>query len=98
MNSDIKVRKPKPRKNFGISFLYQRHKTRFNEWQQTLLNNGDRIRITWFPDNNGVTNAYIGMEGIVENMNNIEGNFALNCGTSILICHGNFDYIRIETQ
>lgn len=30
-----------------------------------------------------------------ESMNTVEGNFALNCGTSILICHGNFDYIKL---
>lgn len=98
METEIKVRKPNPPKFFGIANLYERYTNRFYKWRQTLPSNGDRIKITWFPDNRGVTNAYIGMEGIVESMNDIEGNFALNCGTSILVCGGNFNYIKYEKE
>lgn len=58
-----------------------------------LPNNGDKIKITWVPDNSGVTNAYIGLEGVVETMNKVEGTFALNSGNAILVCSGDFNYI-----
>jgi hypothetical protein len=95
MSEEIKVRKPKTIKCFGIANLYERYTNRWYKWRSLLPSNGDKIKITWFPDNRGVTNAYIGMEGMVEDMNNTEGSFALNCGTSILICNGNFNYIKI---
>jgi hypothetical protein len=95
MNIEIKCRKPKPIKFYGIANIYERYTNRYYKWRTLLPKNGDRIKITWFPDNRGIKNAYIGMEGVVENMNTIEGNFSLNCGTSILICHGDFDYIKL---
>ena len=93
--NEIKVRKPKPIKFFGIGKTYDRYTNRWYKWMQTLPNNGDRVKITWLPDNRGVTNAYIGWEGIVENVNKVEGNFALNSGSAILICHGDFNYIKL---
>ena len=57
MNIEIQCRKPKPIKYFGLANL--RYTNRFYKWMSLLPNNGDRIKITWFPDNKGVTNAYI---------------------------------------
>jgi hypothetical protein len=94
MNTEIKCRKPKTIKWFGIANLYERYTNRYYKWRSLLPSNGDKIKITWFPDNRGVTNAYIGMEGIVESMNKTEGTFVLNCESSKLICHGNFNYIK----
>lgn len=36
------------------------------------------------------------MEGIVEDINNVEGTFTLKCKTSILLVQGNFDYIKLD--
>ena len=88
MNTEIKCRKPRPIKFYGIANLYERYTNRFYKWRSLLPKNGDRIKITWLPDNRGVKNAYIGMDGVVENVDTINGNFDLNCGTSILICSG----------
>lgn len=95
MNIEIKVRKPRVIKCFGFADVYERCSKRQYKYRSDLPNDGDKIKITWFPDNRGVTNAYIGMQGIIESINKNEGSFALNCGTSILICSGNFNYIRI---
>lgn len=93
---EIKVRKPNPPKCFGIANIYERYTNAFYKWRSLLPNNGDEIRITWLPKNNGIVNAYIGMEGIVENIDKINGTFSLNCETSILICGmGNFNYTKI---
>ncbi len=88
---EIKVRKPK-QGFWGI--LNRNYRKRLELWRTTFPNDGDKIKITWFPDNRGEPNAYIGMQGVVENMNKIEGTFVLNCGNSKLICHGNFNYIK----
>lgn len=59
------------------------------------LQNGDRILITWFPDNRSERNAYIGMEGIVTNLKN-DGCFELNCGNCWLIVGDNkYRYLKI---
>ena len=92
---EIKCRKPKPIKFYGLTNIYERYTNRFYKWRSLLPNNGDKIKITWLPDNRGVANSYIGMVGVIENMNNIDGEFTLKCETSMLICHGNFDYIKI---
>lgn len=68
-------------------------KNHTNKWLQSFLKEGDKIKITWLPDNKGVANAYIGFEGIVENK--YEGTFILNSGNSILVCFGDFDYINV---
>lgn len=90
----IKVRKPKSIKFYGIGKVYDKYTNRWYKWMQTLPNNGDKIKITWLPNNNGIINAYIGFVGIIENMNKIEGTFTINSGNSILICNHNFDYIK----
>ena len=95
MNTEIKCRKPKPIKYFGIANLYERYTNRYYKWRSLLPSNGDTIRITWMPDNRGDTNAYIGFEGRVEKMNIEECVFLINSGDAILICFGNFDYIKI---
>lgn len=94
-NEIIKVRKPKLIKYFGFAERYSRYCKRQYKHISSLPKNGDKIKIVWFPDNRGVTNAYIGMSGIVENMK-IDGNFCLNCGDCKLICSGDFDYIRLQ--
>lgn len=91
----IKVRKPKPIKFFGIGKAYDRYSNRWYKWMQTLPNDGDIIQITWFPNNRGVKNAYIGWQGVVEKMDKIQGTFCVNSGNAILICHGDFDYIKL---
>lgn len=52
------------------------------------MKNGDRIRITWLPPCKNVTrntpNPYIGMEGIVVDLNKEEGYFHLFTGQSWL--------------
>ena len=93
--NEIKVRKPKPIKLFGIGKVYDIYTNRWYKWMQLLPQEGDKIKITWFPDNRGVTNAYIGWEGVVETMNKVEGTFALNSGNAILACSGDFNYIRL---
>jgi len=91
----IKVRKPRVIKCFGFADLYERYSKRQYNYMRSLPNDGDKIKITWFPDNRGVTNAYIGIEGVVESMNKNEGSFYLNCDTCGLVCHGNFNYIKL---
>ena len=92
----IKVRKPKTIKFFGFGAAYDRYSNRWYKWSEKLPNNGERIKITWLPKNNREVNAYIGFEGIVEDMDKIEGSFCINSGTSILICNStNFDYIKL---
>ena len=90
-SNEILCKKPKTIKYFAD--IYEKYTNRFSKWRSLLPKNGDKIQITWFPDNRGVTNAYIGMQGIVEDMNTKCGTFVLNCGTCILICHGDFKYI-----
>lgn len=92
MNAEVKCRKPMMPKFFCITGKF---KTKFKTWQSMLPNNGDKIKITWLPDNNGVANAYIGMEGVVEDINYNTGDFVLNCETSKLICRGDFSYIKL---
>lgn len=87
----ISVRRPKSPNFFNRESYYYK----WLKWQQSLPNEGDRIKITWLPDNCGVKNAYIGWEGVVESLNKKQGAFALNSGDAILICHGNFDYITL---
>jgi len=92
---EIKVRKPRVIKFFGIANIYARYSKRQDQYRHSLPLNGEKIKITWFPDNRCETNVYIGMEGIVESMNKNEGCFALNSGNSILICSGDFNYIKL---
>ncbi len=92
MNTEIKVRKPK-QGFWGI--LNRNYRKKLDLWKTQFPNNGEKIKVTWFPDNRGEKNAYIGWEGVVEKMNKDEGTFCLNSGNAILICHGNFDYIKL---
>lgn len=51
------------------------------------IKNGDKVKITWLPpckNSKGSPNPYIGMKGIVEDLNP-DKSFVLNTGTSILI-------------
>jgi len=96
MSAEIKVRKPKAIKFFGISIEYERYNKRWYKWRSTLPMNGDKIRITWLPDNKGHANAYIGIEGTVKNVNINEASFTLECDTSMLC--GSFEklnYVRL---
>ena len=95
MASEIKIRKPKAIKFFGFAKQYNAYTNRLYKWMYSLPENGTKIKITWFPSNNGEKNAYIGWEGIVENLNRIEGTFSINSGTAILICKGDFNYIKL---
>lgn len=92
----IKVRKPRVISCFGIAGIYERYSNRQYKFTQTLPNNGDKIRITWFPKNRGVVNAYIGWEGVVEEMDKVDATFWINSGNAKLLCHGNFDYIKLD--
>ncbi len=97
MSTEIIVRKPSNLRWYA-KFIFgsmARWNTKWFEWQLKLPNEGDRIKITWFPNNNAAENAYIGWEGVVEEMNKHKGTFCLNSGNAILICHGNFNYILL---
>jgi len=62
-----------------------------------LLNEGDKIEITWLPNprNHPTTRScYIGMSGVVCNLDS-EG-FALEGETSVLIVHKKFRFKRIK--
>lgn len=94
--NEIIVRKPKPIKFFGLGDAYSRYTNRWYKWMQLLPNEGEKIKITWLPENRGETNAYIGFEGVVERINKVEGRFTLNSGNAILICRGDcFNYIKL---
>jgi hypothetical protein len=70
----------------------------WDAYRKTLPKNGNYIIITWFPDNRGETNAYIGMEGYVSEMKS-DGTFILLCKSCVLICgSGNFHYQIIEPK
>jgi len=97
MNLEIKVRKPSNLR-WCVKFIFgkfSRWNTKWFEWQLRLPNEGDRIIITWFPPNLGTQNAYIGWKGVVKKLNKREGTFCLDSGNAILICHGNFNYIKL---
>lgn len=49
-----------------------------------IPNVGDHIKITWFPNNDGYKNVYIGMEGIVERVS-LDGGFILKGESRILV-------------
>jgi hypothetical protein len=54
--------------------------------QKSVLQNGDRIRITYLPpcrNGNGSPNPYIGMEGEVQDLNSVD--FTLFTGSSFLV-------------
>ena len=95
----VKVRKPIPIKFFGLGNAYNRYTNRWYKWNSLLPNNGDKIQITWFPpciNGRGQTNPYIGFEGIVQDMNKIEGSFCIFSGSAVLVVtSGNFDYIKL---
>ena len=93
--NEIIVRKPKAFKFFGLEKIYDKYTNRYDKWKQLFPNNGDHIKITWFPDNSGVTNAYIGWEGVVENVNKVNGTFDINSGNAVLVCSGDFNYIKL---
>lgn len=97
--NEIKVRKPHPPKCFGIAALYERYTNRFYKWRSLLPDNGDKIKLTWLPaaiNAPMAKNAYIGMSGIVCDMDKIEGTFTLNCETSRLVClRGSFNYEKL---
>jgi len=84
METEIKVKKPKVIKLFGIKNLYERYTNRWWKWRQSMPKNGDKIKITWLPScrnvPKGTQNPYIGMEGIVEGLN-IDGYLVLNFGS-----------------
>lgn len=91
---EIIVRKPKFKKFFGFIL------TRQYKWESLLPDNGDRIKLTWLPNpinNPTEKNAYIGMEGVVCDMNKIDGTFSLMCDTCRLVClNGTFNYEKIN--
>jgi len=88
---EIKIRKPK--RHFCVLFN-KNYTEKFNLWVNSFPKNGDSIRITWFPNNRGKPNAYIGFEGIVEDVC-IDG-FVINSGNSIIIVNSeDFDYIKV---
>lgn len=93
MNEEIKVRKPRV-----INFFGELYTNRWRKWEKSMPKNGDKIKITWLPScknvPNGTPNPYVGMEGIVEELN-IDGDFFLNCGTCQLVVSGaKFNYIH----
>lgn len=96
---EIKVRKPKVPKCFGIASIYERYSNRWYKWRSMLPENGTKIKLTWLPNpinHPSETSAYIGMQGTVEDMDKTEGSFVLRCETCLLIClRGNFNYIII---
>ena len=98
MNIEITVRKPKPIRFFGLDKAYDRYTNRWYKWMKLLPNNGDLIKITWMPNNRGVINAYIGWIGVVEDINKVDGTFVLNSGNAILICRGDFNYIKLREK
>ena len=69
-------------------FLFDVYKkTQITKYQPTLKN-GDKIKITWFPPAKNAPyeeNAYIGMEGYVEDFNSNDGAFTLTNQNYILI-------------
>ena len=95
---EITCIKPKPPRFFGICETYVRYKRRKDNYFASLPHNGDRIKITYLPPSRNAPleiNAYIGMEGTVENMNMVTGGFDLNTGNSILIVTGcTFKYTK----
>lgn len=99
MNNEIIVKKPRVIKFFGIAASYERYSNKQQTWIKSLPKNGDKIKLTWLPScrnvPKGTPNPYIGMEGIVENMN-IYGDFVLKCEGCSLICNSSdFRYIII---
>ena len=99
MQTEIKVRKPRDIRFFGIGYLYERYYRRQAKWANSFPKNGDKIRITWLPSCRnapaGTPNPYIGMEGIVEKLT-ITGDFHLNCGSCYLVCpYNDFNYIKL---
>lgn len=84
----IKVRKPKRSKFLGLRKAY-------DKYLQNLPRDGDVIKIVWFPDNRGEKNAYIGMHGEVRFLDVVSGNFFLYCDGCILVCSGDFDYVKL---
>jgi hypothetical protein len=62
----------------------------------TKLKNGDHVLMTWFPDNRGEKNAYIGMSGVVQSFKEKDGSFILYTGNSYLIVPDNkYRFLRI---
>ena len=92
----IKAIKPRPIKFFGFLEKYNIYHKRQSRYFSCLPKNGEHIKITWLPKNGVMDNAYIGFEGIVQNMSNVTGEFELNSGTSILLCRGSIEYIKIN--
>lgn len=95
---EIKVRKPTVIKFFGFADLYTKYFNRQMKWKKSLPNNGDKIKLTWLPScinvPKGTPNPYIGMTGIVTDMNE-DGKFSLMCETCWLTNIGpNFNYIK----
>ena len=95
METEIKVRKPKPIKYFGFAKQVNAYTNRQYKWMSSYPKEGSKIIITWFPNNNGEKNAYIGMSGIVEDLDIINAVFVLKCEGCSLICHGDFNYINL---
>ena len=92
----IKAIKPRPIKNFGFLEKYNIYHKRQSRYFSSLPKNGENIKITWLPKNGKSDNAYIGFDGIVQNMNNATGEFEVNSGSSILLCNGSLEYIKIH--
>ncbi len=100
MQTEIKVRKPRTIKFFGILTQYEHYARKQTAWMKSFPKNGDTIRITWLPSCRNAPrrtpNPYIGMEGIVEELT-INGDFTLNCGTCYLVCaYTDFNYLKIN--
>jgi hypothetical protein len=60
------------------------------------LKNGEKIKITWLPYNNGYPNknVYIGSEGVVEDLHE-DGSFCLRMETAILVVYGKYKFKRV---
>ena len=99
MTTETKCRKPKTLKFFGIAGDYDRYSNRWYKWQALLPNDDDKIRIRWLSpcrNGKGTMNPYIGMEGVVNYIDKLEGSFSLICKTCSLIVSGDkFNYINI---
>lgn len=89
----MKVREPRK----IINYNYNKWDYQWNKWRCSLPKEGDKIKITWLPNKHDVANAYIGFEGIVENVDIVEGELTLkNSSDAILVLFGDFDYEKIQ--
>lgn len=62
------------------------------------IKEGDKVKITWLPSARnvpyGTPNAYIGMEGVVEGLNE-DGEFFLNSGRGTLVVGKHYEVAKL---